>query len=65
MMRDDRPHVQTALQQAGHLVPSLEHLPAIDALDGEPLEYHLIPIDRHVLGGNTEHGDAAAVMQRA
>jgi hypothetical protein len=34
-MGDDLAHVKPAFQQRDHLVPGLEHLAPIDALDGE------------------------------
>src|SRR6185295_19503807 len=59
---NDGSYIETALQQAGHLVPSLEHLPAIDALDGEALEDDLVPVDGDVFGWNAEECNAASVM---
>src|SRR5580704_910439 len=38
-VRDHLAHVEAALQHAEHLVPRLEHLAPIDALDREHLEH--------------------------
>src|SRR5215467_13162020 len=62
VMRDDRLQVEPALQHRDHLVPGLEHLAAIDALDLETLEDHLIPVDRHVGRRNAEERHLAAVI---
>src|SRR3974390_2264283 len=37
-------HVEARLEQRGHLVPGLEHLAAVDALDDEAFEDHVIEI---------------------
>ena len=57
---DDLAHVEAALQHGDHLVPGLEHLAAVDALDGERLEHDRGPVDRALAGRDAEHGDAAA-----
>src|SRR5205814_1006147 len=44
---DDRRQVEAALYHRHHLVPGLEHLAPVHALDLEPLEDDLIPVDRH------------------
>src|SRR5207248_10046788 len=36
--RQDRPDVEAAREHGAQLVPGLEHLPAVDALQDEPLE---------------------------
>src|SRR6185312_14779171 len=46
----------------GHLVPGLVHAPAVDALQGESLEDHPIPVDAGALGLDAEQGDLAAVV---
>src|SRR6188508_1111506 len=61
-MRDDRRYVEPALQHRRHLVPGLEHLAAVDALDDEALEDHLVPVDGGVARRNAEQRHAAAVM---
>ncbi len=61
---DHRREVHPRLQQGGHLVPGLEHLPAVDALDPQPLEDDLVPVDRHRVGEDPEHGDPAAMGHR-
>ena len=64
-MGDYRAHIESALQHARHLVPSLEHLAAVDALDHQAFENDLVPIDGRFAGRNAEHGDAAAVVHGA
>ena len=53
--------VQPALQQHRHRVPGLEHLPAVDALDGQHVEHHRGEVDADLLGRQPEHGDPAPV----
>ena len=65
MMRDDRIHVEAALQHARHLVPGLEHLASIDAFQDQAFEDHVVPVDRHIPWRNAEDGDLAAMMHRA
>src|SRR6266487_2503720 len=38
-VRDDRADVHARLDQHRHLVPGLEHLPAVDALDRDHVEH--------------------------
>ena len=45
-MGNDFLHIEPGLQHGEHLIPGLEHLAAIDALDGEGFEDHAVPIDR-------------------
>src|SRR5216683_1701625 len=40
---DDRADVDTRLCQHRHLVPGLEHLPAVDALDRDHVEHQVRP----------------------
>ena len=61
-MRDHRREVEAALQHRDHLVPGLEHLAPVDALDLEALEDHLVPVDRHLRRRNPEERDLAAVV---
>ena len=63
-MRNDWIDVEAALQHAGHFVPGFEHLPAVNAFDEQPLENHFVPIDRHVVGRDSEKGDLATVVHR-
>src|SRR6476661_8188166 len=42
VMGDDRREVEATLQHRDHLVPGLEHFAAVDALDLEALEDHLV-----------------------
>src|SRR3712207_8849240 len=51
----------TTLFRSGHLVPGLEHLPAVDAFDRQTVEDDQVPIDRGASGHDPEHGDAAAI----
>ncbi len=44
-VRDDRADVETALNEGDHLVPGLEHLAAVDALQRQHLEDDLVPVD--------------------
>ena len=63
-MGDDAADVETALQHGGHLVPGLEDAPAVDALDLQALEDHVVHVERHRPGGDAEHRDAPAVVHR-
>src|SRR4029450_6818680 len=40
-----RRHVEPALEHGHHLVPGLEHLPAVHALEHQALEDDLVPVD--------------------
>src|SRR5438874_9689273 len=62
MVGDDGEEIEPALQHGDHLVPGLEHLAAVDALDLEALENDLVPIDRHLRGRYAQHRDLAAVI---
>ncbi len=46
----------------GHLVPGLVHAPAVDALQGEAFEDHLVPVDAGAARHDAEHRDLAAVV---
>src|ERR1044072_5543559 len=59
---DDRRKVKAALDEGDHLVPGLEHLAAIDALEIEHLEDHLVPVDLETGRRNAENGDLAAIV---
>jgi hypothetical protein len=61
LVRQHRAEVEAAEDHLGHLVPGLEHLAAVDALDGDALEDDLVPIDAGVRGQDAEQGDMAAV----
>src|SRR5439155_1164270 len=61
-VRDHGGDVETALQHRAHAVPGLEHLAAVDPLQGEAAEDHLVPIDRDLLIRDAEKRDAAAVV---
>src|SRR5690606_4625152 len=61
---DDRAHVETCLQEVAHLVPGLEHLPAVDALDVEALEDDFVPVDGDVPAGDAEQRHLASVDDR-
>ena len=54
--------MQAGLQHGHHLVPGLEHLPAVDALQEEPLEDHLAPVDGLLARHDAEHCHLAAVV---
>src|SRR3979411_2579832 len=60
-VRDDRRYVQPGLRENRHLVPSLEDLAAIDALDGQHLEQDLRPVDRELVVGKAQDRDAATM----
>src|SRR5271154_7512989 len=53
-MRDHLADVEAALQHRDHLVPGLEHLAAINALDRQQLEDDLGPVARRRPGGEAE-----------
>ena len=59
---EDRRHVEAALEHAAHLVPGLEHLSAVDALEDEALEDHAAPVDGDFARRDAEDGDATAVV---
>src|SRR5438093_11753204 len=61
-VRDHGGDVETALQHRAHAVPGLEHLAAVDPLQGQAAEDHLIPVDRDLLVGDPEQRDAAPVI---
>src|SRR5690606_31580485 len=52
---------ETRQHQLGHLVPGLVHPPAVDAVQGEALEDHAVPVDAGALRQQAEQGDLAAV----
>ena len=56
--------VEPALQHRDHLVPGLEHLPAVDALQHEALEDHLAPVDGLLARHDAEQRHPAAVVHR-
>src|SRR5690606_14571268 len=58
-------HVEARLEQGDHLVPGLEHLAAVDALDRQALEDHVVPVDRDLAAGDAEERDLAPVDDRA
>src|SRR5208283_1706449 len=62
MVRDDRRQVESALHHVNHLVPGLKHLAAVDSLDLQTLENHLVPVDRHLRRRYAEHGNLAAMV---
>ena len=45
-----------------HLVPGFVHAPAVDAVQGQTLEDHLVPVDAGAVGQDAEQGDLAAVV---
>src|SRR5258708_2883684 len=49
------------MDQHRHLVPGLEHLAPVDALDRYHVGYGVRPVDREVLRRQAEHGDLAPV----
>src|SRR5450759_1327609 len=61
---DDRAHIEARLHHRGHLVPGLEHLASVDALQEQPLEDDLAPVNRDLLPENPEERDPAAVGHR-
>src|SRR6266550_8222528 len=60
-MGDHRGDVQAALHEDRHLVPGLEDLTSVHALDIEHLEDHLRPVDWKLMIGEPEHRDTASV----
>mmetsp|Transcript_1664 Transcript_1664/g.3647 ORF Transcript_1664/g.3647 Transcript_1664/m.3647 type:complete len:228 (-) Transcript_1664:749-1432(-) len=65
-MGDDRlnPLVQARDQERLHLVPCLEHLSAIDALQFEPLENNVVPIDGKLARGDAQQCHVGTHVQR-
>src|SRR5438105_15648113 len=53
-MRQDRPHVEAAREHGAHLVPGLEHLAAVDALEDEALEDDLVHVEGDLAGRDAE-----------
>ena len=62
-MGDDAAHVEAVFQHRNHLVPGLEDLAPIDALDGDRLEHDARPVHRRLARRDAEHGDAPAHHQ--
>ena len=60
-MGDDGRKIEPRLDHHRHLVPSLENLAAIDALDREHVEHDLVPVDGNITRGNAEHRNLGAV----
>src|SRR5690606_18668420 len=63
-MRQDRREIEARLKERAHLVPGLEHAPAVDAFDFETLKDDLVPVDPGAVGHDAEHRDLAAVIDR-
>ncbi|MCY1356045.1 hypothetical protein D9M69_424840 [compost metagenome] len=61
-MGDDGRKIEPALHEGNHLVPGLEHLATVDALEVEHLEDHLVPVDLEAGRRNAEDGDLAAIV---
>mmetsp|Transcript_85169 Transcript_85169/g.244467 ORF Transcript_85169/g.244467 Transcript_85169/m.244467 type:complete len:357 (-) Transcript_85169:188-1258(-) len=55
--------VEAADEHALHLVPGLEHLPAVDALDLQALEDHVVPIDGELLRRDAQQSHACTNVQ--
>ncbi len=49
------------MDEHGHPVPGLEHLPAVDALDRDHVHDKVRPVDPELLVRQAQHGDLAAV----
>src|ERR1017187_7199146 len=49
------------MDEHGHPVPGLEHLPAVDALDRDHVHDKVRPVDPELLVRESQHGDLAAV----
>ena len=60
-MGKDRGNIQSASEHLGHLVPCFIHFPAIDSLNGQPVENDLIPVNGNVLSRDSKQGNLAAV----
>src|SRR6266704_6982394 len=60
-VRDDRGDIEARLDEHRHLIPGLEHLAAVDALDRDHVGHEVCPVDPKVLGRQAEHGDLAAM----
>ena len=59
-MGDHRLDVEARRQHGNHLVPGLEHLAAVDRLDGQSLEYDLRPFYGRLAGRDAHQRDLAA-----
>src|ERR1051325_47972 len=60
-MGDNGADVEAGLEHDSHFVPGFVHFAAVDALDGEHVENHGVPVNGHGGGGDAQHRDAAAV----
>ena len=60
-MGDDRCDREARLEHHGHLVPSVVHFPAVDALDRDHVEDDRRPVHRHFLGRNAQHGNLSSM----
>lgn len=58
---NDGGDIESGLDHGGHLIPSIEHFPSVDALDGEGVKDDLVPIDADFGFGDAEEGNFPAV----
>ena len=62
-MGDDRPDIETGLEETGQPVPGSKQPPAGNPVHTNPLEDHFVrEIKRHRAGGNTEQRDPPTVL---
>src|SRR5215831_8316595 len=60
---DDWRDVKARFDQHRHLVPGLEHLAPVDALDRDHVGDQVRPVDREVPRGQAEHGHLATMSR--
>src|ERR1035437_7386425 len=60
-MGDHRLDINASFEQYAHLVPGLVHLASVNALNGQHVEDHGLPVDRELLSRDAKQRDTSAV----
>ena len=58
---DDGGNIKAGANHTAHFIPSFEHFSAIDPLENQTLENHLVPVDGDFFGKDPKQGDFRAV----